>query len=80
MIFVKSFFVGLLTLRIAFVSFIVLAIVGLVLSGLTRPPSEGSIGWDPISIYKQSPLIPTLLIAIIFASGFLWEYRRLMRR
>jgi hypothetical protein len=72
---VKSFFVGLLTLLIALIPLIVLVIVGLIVYNSTHPTSDGSVGWDPISLYKQSFLGYHFAAAFVFASGFFWEWR-----
>jgi hypothetical protein len=80
MVFLKSSLVGLLALLLAFASLPVVAFFVLLIYSLTHPSSEGSVGWDPISIYRQSPLLPIALMAIVFASGFYWEYRRLTHK
>ncbi len=80
MIYVKSALAGLLAIVIALALLPVIAICGLMLYAWTHPQPEGSsVGWDPISLTKQSPLLPLAFILIVFASGFIWEFRRLAR-
>ena len=44
----------------------------------SAPPGE-SIGWDPISMFHQQPLI-SLALCLIFVAGFAFGYRRRARR
>jgi ABC-type Fe3+ transport system permease subunit len=77
-IYVKSVLVGLLALVVVC---IVLPILGLILYGFTDMQPEGvSIGWDPISLVKQSPILPGAVAVGVFVAGFLWEFRRLTYR
>jgi len=79
MIYVKSALVGLLAIVVGSIILPILAIIGIVLSGALHSGPEGaSIGWDPISLVKQSPLV-LVFIVVCFAAGFFWEFRRLMR-
>ncbi len=78
MIYVKSVLAGFLALVIVF---IVLPIVGMILYGFTHTqPDGGSIGWDPISMVKQSPFLPSAVAVVVFVAGFFWEFRRLTHR
>jgi hypothetical protein len=81
MIYVKSVLVGLLTLVIALVLLPIIAMFALIIYGWIHPLPEGhNIGWDPISLVKQSPLLAVAFTVIVFASGSFWEFRRLMHR
>jgi len=80
-IYIKSVLVGLLALAVVFIVLPILGVILYSLYSLTHtPPEGGSIGWDPISLVKQSPLVPSALVVFIFALGFLWEFRRLTPR
>jgi ABC-type spermidine/putrescine transport system permease subunit II len=76
MIYVKSMVAGFLALVIVF---IVLPIGGIIVYSFTHTQPDGttSIGWDPISLVKQSPFLTGAVAAIVFACGFFWEFRRL---
>jgi uncharacterized membrane protein len=77
-IYVKSVLVGFLALVVVF---IVLPILGLILYGFSHTqPEGGSIGWDPISLVRQSPILPGAVAVGVFVAGFLWEFRRLTHR
>jgi hypothetical protein len=81
LIYVKSALVGLLTLVIALTLLPIIAMFVLMIYAWIHPLSEGhSIGWDPISLVKQSPLLAVAFTVIVFASGSFWEFRRLMHR
>lgn len=78
MIYVKSAFAGVLALVIVF---IVLPILGLIVYAFTHTqPEGGSIGWDPISMVKQSPLLTGAIAVVVFGAGFFWEFRRLSQQ
>ena len=79
MIYLKSVMAGLLAVVAASIA---LPIVGIILYDVLHPPAEGtSVGWDPISLWIQRPPLPMVaIIVLVFASGFFWEFRRLMRR
>jgi hypothetical protein len=78
MIYVKSVLAGLLALATVF---IVLPILGMILYAVAHPqPDGGSIGWDPIRLFKQSPFLPITVAFLVFASGFYLEFRRLTHR
>jgi hypothetical protein len=80
-IYVKSALVGLLALVIALALLPIVAMLVLMAYGWIHPQPEGySVGWDPISLIRQSPSLPVAFILIVFASGFVWEFRRLMQR
>jgi uncharacterized BrkB/YihY/UPF0761 family membrane protein len=79
MIYIKSLLAGLLAVLVACISLPVLAVIGLIVYNMIhRSQEEGSIGWDPVSMVRISPMI-CFIAALIFCAGFLWEYRRLAR-
>jgi hypothetical protein len=71
---VKSTLVGLLALFLAAILYLVVLVMGL-------PKSEPGtqVGFDPVSMFKSSPLFG-ITATIIFALGFYWEYRRVRSR
>ncbi|MGA2687604.1 MAG: hypothetical protein ABSE85_05995 [Candidatus Korobacteraceae bacterium] len=73
MIWVKSFGVGLLVVLVFIPTGFV--ILGLVLKAKSGLPS---IGIDVVALSRN--LLVRLAIMLVFALGFLWEYRRLIRR
>ena len=73
MIWVKSFFIGLLAVIVMIpIGVIVLALILKTKSGLP------SIGIDIVALSRN--LLARLAILLVFALGFLWEYGRLTRR
>ena len=70
---IKSILVGLLSvLGLAIATpFVALVVASL----LPAHKSDGAWGWDPVS-FARSPLSWTIFV-VIFAAGFVWEYRRL---
>ena len=79
MIYVKSLLVGLLAVLGATFLLLVAAVAGIVAYNAIHPPSgEEQIGWDPISLTRQNPIV-WLIVALIFCAGFFWEYKRLAR-
>jgi hypothetical protein len=78
MIYVKSALAGLLAVAVATIVLPMLVIVGIVIYNGFHSSQEGLVGWDPISLSHRSPLlIVVALLVVCFASGFLWEFRRL---
>lgn len=79
MIYVKSVLAGLLALIVVPVCLLVIVVGGMVIYTLVHPtPGEGSIGWDPISIFRMNPMFWSVPVFIFF-TGFIWEYRRLAK-
>lgn len=73
MVLVKSALAGFLALIAAFAVLLMLVMLGLFIYG-TFHQTQGSVGWDPISL--KSPI--TIVVAIlIFCAGFFWEFHRL---
>jgi uncharacterized membrane protein YphA (DoxX/SURF4 family) len=72
---VKSIALGLLAVLAALVAFVIG--IGWWVSR-SAPPGE-SIGWDPVSMFHQQPLI-WVALCLIFALGFGYGYRRHLRR
>jgi hypothetical protein len=76
MLYLKCVIAGIAALVIASV---VLPVMGiLLLTLIVRPPTGTQIGFDPVSIAKSSPTV-WLIALIVFASGFYWEFHRLMK-
>lgn len=76
MIYLKSVLAGVVTLIASIVLFFILiSIVLFVWSN--KVGGDSSIGFDPISLMK--PPWWLVLAGLIFASGFYWEFRRLVR-
>ena len=87
MLYLKSALAGWLAVVVAIMAVPLLGVLGIVLYSVVRssqqaPESsqQGSVGWDPISLWHQSPWPVVLLIALVFAAGFFWELRRLGQR
>lgn len=74
MIWLKSFLVGVCAL----LAFAVVAMFVYPFLLQRRYDIRGPVGIDWISVLSFSPGA-WLLLALVFAAGFLWEYRRLMR-
>lgn len=75
---IKSIGLGLLTIVAALFVLVVAMIITLMVISSRYPANEG-IGWDPVSLVHQQPLVPVAFVAIIlllFATGFLKGYRR----
>lgn len=73
-IYLKSAVAGLIAVMIALAAAIAAAIVSVIV--ISRRTSEDtSIGWDPVS-FARDPL-PWIVLAVVFAVGFWWKYRRL---
>jgi TRAP-type mannitol/chloroaromatic compound transport system permease large subunit len=78
-VYLKSTLVGLLTVVSALILFILVGVIYFSvmlrsMQGSIRS-TEGSVGWDPISLAK--PLTWLVLAAGIFLIGFFWEFSRL---
>ena len=71
MVYLKSLIAGIAVLLITMV--VAIFASGLYMYFASRSTEDGAIGWDPISLKK--PLIWIFAI-LIFAGGFLWEFRR----
>lgn len=67
----KSLVVGILAMA-------AVIILGAIAISFSLRTPEGQVGWDVVSLVKQSPLV-WLLLALAFSGGFIWEYRRLSR-
>jgi hypothetical protein len=80
MIYVKSILAGLLALIAVPACLFGIVVVGMLTYLLVHPtPGEGSIGWDPVSLIRMNPMLCSVP-ALIFFTGFIWEYRRLAKR
>ncbi|MGO9404633.1 MAG: hypothetical protein ACLPVW_14315 [Terriglobales bacterium] len=76
----KSILAGLLALIVVPVCLLVIVVVGTLTYALVHPtPGEGSIGWDPISLWRTDPIV-WFTPVLTFLIGFIWEYRRLAKR
>lgn len=73
---IKSIGVGLLFVVMAFL----VLFVGVLAYLFFASSKDGvtTVGWDPVSFVKSPYSWITVLTS--FALGFLWEYRRLLRR
>ena len=79
MIYVKSVLAGLIALILVPIFLIGVLIVGmLIYTFVHSTQGEGSVGWDPISLWHMNPIFWSIP-ALIFLTGFIWEYRRLTR-
>ena len=79
MIYVKSVLAGLIALIVVPIFLIGVLIVGMLIYTFAHPTQgEGSVGWDPISLWRLNPIVWSIP-ALIFLIGFIWEYRRLTR-
>ncbi len=79
MIYVKSILAGLLALILVPVCLLVIVVLGTVIYASVHPTSgEGSIGWDPVSLFHLNPMLWSVPVVIFFI-GFIWEYRRLAK-
>ena len=77
MLYLKSVIAGIVALVIA--SVVLPTLVILFFSALTvRHRGGTAIGFDPVSIARSSPTV-WLIGLIVFAAGFYWEYRRLVK-
>ncbi len=80
MIYLKSLVAGLLSVIAASVALLVIVIVGLVIyTAVFVKASEGSVGWDPVSLTRQQPIWVIAFFSAVFCIGFVWKYRRLTR-
>src|ERR1035438_2121058 len=72
---IKSIGVGLLSVVMAFV----VVFVGVLAYLFLAPSKDGvTVGWDPVCFVKSPS--SWIIVLTSFALGFLWEYRRLLRR
>ena len=79
MIYVKSVLAGLIALIVVPIFLIGVLVAGMLIYTFVHPTQgEGSIGWDPISLYRMNP-IAWFIPVLIFLTGFIWEYRRLTK-
>ena len=75
MIYIKSFFFGILTMFLSTVLFVV-GTVWWFSRNIERPPGT-AVGWD-IRVFTQWPLF-WLIVFLGFVAGFYWEFRRTSR-
>ncbi|MGO9865399.1 MAG: hypothetical protein ACLPLR_17465 [Terriglobales bacterium] len=79
MIYVKTILAGLLALIVVPACLLVMVVAGTVIyASVHRTSGEGSIGWDPISLWRAGPIV-WFIPVLIFLIGFIWEYRRLAK-
>jgi uncharacterized BrkB/YihY/UPF0761 family membrane protein len=81
MIYLKSILAGLLALVVVPLCLLLTVVVGLVIYALVHPtpPGEGSVGWDPISLWVHMNPMRWSIPLLLFFIGFIWEYRRLAK-
>jgi hypothetical protein len=78
-IYLTSVLAGLAATIIAELIVIAAGVTALFVIVSRRPAGhEGGIGWDPVS-FARTPA-GWMILALAFASGFWWEYRRLALR
>jgi uncharacterized BrkB/YihY/UPF0761 family membrane protein len=70
--FLKSLLVGLVA---ALMAAILLLLGGMAAVAVIPHPEGTAIAIDPIAVAKSSPALWVLAI-VVFALGFLWDYRR----
>ncbi len=88
--YLKSVLAGIIVLILVFVLIPVTALlVVLVYSAIANPPQTGGgVGWDPLALLHQIPIIGLLPgwtplvvpVLLIFAAGFYWQFRRDARK
>jgi hypothetical protein len=79
MIYLKSVLAGVAATIVAELIVIAAGATALFVIVSRRPVGdEGGIGWDPAS-FARTPA-GWIILALAFASGFWWEYRRLALR
>lgn len=79
MVYLKSLVAGLLSVIVASVALFVIVIIGLVIyTAVFLKESEGSAGWDPISLTRQPTGVIAFFVAV-FCIGFIWKYRHMTR-
>ena len=84
--YMKSFVAGTAALILTFVALLLVAMVDLSTTANTNQQS-GTVGWDPITLLHQVPVIGLLpgwtpfiaLALLVFAAGFYWQFRRASR-
>jgi len=80
---IKSIGLGLLAVLAALsLSVVALILTVIVLSARYSAQGDG-IGWDPVSLVRQQPLVPILVsvvLSLLFALGFGYGYRRFYLR
>ena len=79
MVYVKSVLAGLIALVVVPILLIGVLIVSMLIYTLVHPTQgEGSVGWDPISLWRVNPILWSIP-ALVFLTGLIWECRRLTR-
>ncbi len=77
MAFIKGVLAGLCGVGVLAILTLVTIVVLLSIKSRAMPERE-AIGWDPVSLFRNS-IIPWLIIVGTFAAGFAWEFRRASR-
>ena len=76
MIYLKSALAGIAAILLV----ILLIVVGIVVVGLTSPPvAHDAVGWDPMSLMHWR-FWGAAAVLLIFLVGFVWEFRRCLRK
>jgi TRAP-type C4-dicarboxylate transport system permease small subunit len=84
--YLTSFLAGIAALILTLVALLLVAMVDL--STANTNQQTGTVGWDPISLLHQIPIIGLLpgwapfiaLALLVFAVGFYWRFRRDSRK
>jgi H+/Cl- antiporter ClcA len=75
---IKSIGLGLLAVIAALFTCIVFIVIALMIIA-SHSGSAGGVGWDPVSLSRQQPLV-WVMICLVFAAGFAAGYRRFSPR
>ena len=76
MIYVKSIVAGLVAIVIAVMMWFIVIMALLIYWSRQMNDTNATIGWDPVSFFRNSGILPWLILLSAFAVGFYWEFRR----
>jgi hypothetical protein len=74
MIYIKSLTAGIAAVLVA--GILSILALGLYMYFASKSIGDGAIGWDPVSLNRP---VPWVFAALIFAAGFIWEFRRAVK-
>ncbi len=75
MVYLKSVLAGIAAVVIAMALSPFVAMLYIYLA--YKPTGDEQLGWDPVS-FAKTPAV-WLIIALIFAAGFFWEFRQMTK-
>jgi hypothetical protein len=90
--YLKSVLAGIAALHLALVlvpiALLLVAVVYFLLLVAKESQTNGTVGWDPVSLRHQVPVIGLLLgwtplialALLVFSAGFYWQFRRDSRK